>query len=238
MRPTPRAPDAAMAAAAAVASGRPHRGEELGTDAAPLGDDAKKGGENIWISRIGIDLGSRERTCLQFGDKCPPNLKRAPKGGSEGSPKGSRKVEPGEAERTLQSGIEGRERAPQGERDRSGQENPTEDGPWCVTVASLESPGPARAGFVRHDPCRRQRPIADVAPRSTGGFGRTVTRGCVASGPAFRFLFPTWVDLSAGRPRARRGAHRPPPGGSARPGPGRGHRGASPRCSGPAPAAR
>ena len=29
---------------------------------------------------------------------------------------------------------------------------------------------------------RCQRVIVDVAPRSTGGFGRTVTRGCVASG--------------------------------------------------------
>ena len=27
---------------------------------ASLGDDAKKGGENIWISRIGIDLADQE----------------------------------------------------------------------------------------------------------------------------------------------------------------------------------
>ena len=33
-----------------------HHGEELGMVAAPLGDDLKKGGENVWISRIGIDL--------------------------------------------------------------------------------------------------------------------------------------------------------------------------------------
>ena len=32
---------------------------------------------------------------------------------------------------------------------------------------------------------RRRRFASDVAPRSTGGFGRTVTRGCVASGPMF-----------------------------------------------------
>ena len=90
--------------------------------------------------------------CPQFGNESPPNLKRAPQGGSEGSPKGSRKAERGEAERTLQGGIEERERALQGERDLSGQEDPTTDGPWCVTVASLESPRPARAGVVRHDP--------------------------------------------------------------------------------------
>ena len=33
-----------------------HHGEELGMAAAPLGDDTKKGGENIWISRMSIDL--------------------------------------------------------------------------------------------------------------------------------------------------------------------------------------
>jgi hypothetical protein len=33
-----------------------HHGEELGMVAAPLGDDLKKGGENVWISRIAIDL--------------------------------------------------------------------------------------------------------------------------------------------------------------------------------------
>ena len=31
-------------------------GEELGMEVLPAGDDAEKGGENIWISRIGIDL--------------------------------------------------------------------------------------------------------------------------------------------------------------------------------------
>ena len=38
-------------------------------------------------------------------------------------------------------------------------------------------------GLSDTTPARCQRPIVDVAPRSTGGFGRTVTRGCVASGP-------------------------------------------------------
>jgi len=31
-------------------------GEELGMAAVPLGDDVKKDGENIWISRMLIDL--------------------------------------------------------------------------------------------------------------------------------------------------------------------------------------
>ena len=40
-------------------------------------------------------------------------------------------------------------------------------------------------GLSDTTPARCQRVIVDVAPRSTGGFGRTVTRGCVASGPWF-----------------------------------------------------
>jgi len=39
-----------------MASQRADRGEELGTVSVPIGDDAEKGGENIWISRISIDL--------------------------------------------------------------------------------------------------------------------------------------------------------------------------------------
>jgi hypothetical protein len=34
-----------------------HYGEELGMVASALGDEEEKGGENVWISRIGIDLG-------------------------------------------------------------------------------------------------------------------------------------------------------------------------------------
>ena len=70
-------------------------------------------------------------------------------------------------------------------------------------IRARGSPGAGgRSGIVR-DPGTAPAALVDVAPRSTGGFGRTVTRGCVASGP--------W---SAGRSP-------PPPGGSARPGRGR-----------------
>src|ERR1700733_4931482 len=79
-------------------------------------------------------------TCCQFGDKSPPNLKRTPQGRSEGSPKGSRKVERGEAERTLKSGIEERERAPRGERDWRGQEEPVWD---CPTRSRHGASGPS-----------------------------------------------------------------------------------------------
>jgi hypothetical protein len=64
-----------------------------------------------------IDLVSSEAQPVpQFGMKSTPNLKRTPKGGSEGSPKWIRKDERREAERTLKGGIEGRWRTPQGER--------------------------------------------------------------------------------------------------------------------------
>ncbi len=69
-----------------------------------------------------------------------------------GKPKGKPQGGPREAEGTLQGGIKGRRRAPQGGRNRSGLVDPICDGPWCATVASLESPRPARAGVVRHDP--------------------------------------------------------------------------------------
>ncbi len=41
--------------AAPTTPGRPHHGEELGMGDVDSGDDAEKGGENIWISRNGID---------------------------------------------------------------------------------------------------------------------------------------------------------------------------------------
>jgi len=53
-------------------------------------------------------------------------------------------------------------------------------------LASLEPIGLRRAGVVRHGSRRRlQQTATGVAPRSADGFGRTVTRGCVASGGSF-----------------------------------------------------
>jgi hypothetical protein len=81
--------------------------------------------ENVWISRISIEIARPEaQPVKQFGVESPPNLKQTLKGESEGSPKESRKADRKEAERTLQGGIEGWERAPQGARDRSGLEAP------------------------------------------------------------------------------------------------------------------
>ena len=42
---------------ATTGCGPTRHGEELGTEVASLGEDPKKDGENVWISRIAIDLG-------------------------------------------------------------------------------------------------------------------------------------------------------------------------------------
>jgi len=59
---------------------------------------------------------------------------------------------------------------------------------WSV-VRHGDFPGVAGTGSGGGCPTRPRRDasgdIVDVAPRSTGGFGRTVTRGCVASGHMF-----------------------------------------------------
>ena len=88
-------------------------------------------------------------------------------------------------------------------------------------------------GLSDTTPARRQRVIVDVAPRSTGGFGRTVTRGCVASGHLLAMPLPSapvttlrdasralrsdpsasTAGLSAGTARGRPGARLRPPGG-------------------------
>ena len=90
------------------------------------------------------------------------------RGGSEGKPKGGTK--------------DGRR--PARETGRGGGKVP--DRRLCKSrLASLEPVGLRRVGVVRHGPhCGLQQIATGVAPRSTDGFGRTVTRGCVASGPA------------------------------------------------------
>ena len=67
--------------------------------------------------------------------------------------------------------------------------------PW----SRRDRPGPGLSDTI---PVRRQRPIADVAPRSTGGFGRSVTRGCVAPGPSFwdLLLSDPWIVIPWSRP--------------------------------------
>ena len=65
---------------------------------APLGDDMQKGGENVWISRIAIDLaGTRQRnlSSVQRQEPTEPQATTArwERGKAEGKPQGG----PGEA---------------------------------------------------------------------------------------------------------------------------------------------
>ena len=92
-----------------------------------------------------------------------------PQGGSEEDPRGGRKVEPRTVGHRKVAG-------------RGGGKVP--DRRLCKSrLASLEPGGLRRAGVVRHGSrYRLQQTATGVAPRSADGFGRTVTRGCVASG--------------------------------------------------------
>jgi len=168
-----------------------HHGEELGMVAAPLGDDPKKGGENVWISRISIDLAWREAQPVLSSET------EAHRTSSD-----HRKVRAREARRKAdrRTGGKPRERCKAGSRagNRPRKGRGTGVGtsirsevvrgvsrwlPWSRRVR----PG---QGLSDTTPARRQRVIFDVAPRSTGGFGRTVTRGCVASGHLFAAPLP------------------------------------------------
>ncbi len=133
--------------------GRSHHGEELGTADVALGDDAEKDGENVWISRISIDLVWREAQPVSSSETT------ARRTSSEHRKVGAREAR---REAARRNGGKPRERCKAGSREGSeprkgsvtgvGWRIRTADGPWCVTVASLEPPGPARAGVVRHDP--------------------------------------------------------------------------------------
>jgi hypothetical protein len=208
--------------------GRPRHGEELGTATASLGDDPKKGGENVWISRIAIDLARGVAQSVVSSET------RARRTSSEHRKVGAREAR---REAARQNGGKPRERCRAGSRKGS---EPRKGGvtgvgrrirPEMVRGASRwlpwsrrDRPGPGLSDTI---PARCQRPVVDVAPRSTGGFGRTVTRGCVASG-AWSAPSPcegsSGIGASGGRPRAWPGARPPPPGGSARPGRGRDRR--------------
>ena len=140
-------------------------------------------GDNVGISRTGVDLGiPKAQSWDQFGWLKPATApKGSPQGGSEGArPKTSRKADQrrirGEAERWTQ----GRSVT---ERCRSGRRKGARQAACKGRPASLELVGLHRVGVVRHGPrCGLQQSATGVAPRSADGFGRTVTRGCVASG--------------------------------------------------------
>ena len=162
-------------------------GEELGMEAVPLGDDVKKDGENVWISRMPIELARREAQPVSSSET------RAHRTSSE-----RRKVRAREARREAarRNGGKPRERCKAGSREGSEPRKGDVTGVGrkirseVVRGASRWLPwsrcGRPGQGLSDTTSARRQRVIVDVAPRSTGGFGRTVTRGRVASRPTFR----------------------------------------------------
>jgi hypothetical protein len=139
-------------------------------------------GENIWISRSSLDLGiAMAHACHQFGLLKPakaerPHRKVSLRRGPMRRRKADRRMIRGEAERQNQGRSTVRK-----SRDRGGGKGPT--GGSARVGGFPGAVGSHRTGVVRHGlRCRVQQTATGVAPRSADGFGRTVTRGCVAFG--------------------------------------------------------
>ena len=172
-------------------------GEKQGMVSPPLGDEREKGGENVWISRNSIDLVRREAQPVLSSET------KACRTSSE-----HRKVGAREARREVarRNGGKPRECCKAGSRDGSEPRKGSVTGVGWRIRSEMVRGVPRRLPWSRHGrlgwrlsdttPARCQRDIVDVAPRSTGGFGRSVTRGCVASGPPCGAPFPhVWVTL-------------------------------------------
>jgi hypothetical protein len=169
----------------------------------PLGDDRKKGGENVWISRRAIDLALREAHPVFSSET------KARRTSSEHRKVGAREAQ---REAARPTGGKPRERCKAGSRDGNEPRKGDVTGVgWRIRTAMVRGVsrrlpwsrrGRLGRGLSDTTPARRQRDIADVAPRSTGGFGRTVTRGCVASGPGSGLSDP--AALVQGAPEAGR----------------------------------
>ena len=146
----------------------PH-GEELGMAMAPLGDDRQKGGENIWISRMSIDLVLREAQSVLSSET------KARRTSSE-----HRKVGAREARREAARRNEGKPRERCKARSRDGSEprkgSVTGVG-WRIRTAMVRGAsrwlpwsrrGRLGRGLSDTTPARRQRVIADVCPEEHG----------------------------------------------------------------------
>jgi hypothetical protein len=172
-----------------------------------LGDDRKKGGENVWISRKSIDLARREAQSVSSSET------KARRTSSD-----RRKVEAREAQRDAarRNGGKPREHRKVGSRDGSEPRKGSVTGVgWklrtkMVRDVSRRLPWSRRGRYGRGlsdtTTVCCQRVIVDAAPRSTGGLGRTVTRGCVASGHTLPLTFPLEPVTAVTLP-SRGGAH-------------------------------
>ena len=169
-------------------------GEKQGMVSPHLGDEREKGGENVWISRNSIDLVRREAQPVLSSET------KACRTSSEHRKVGAREAQ---REAARQNGGKPRECCKAGSRDGSEPRKGSVTGVgWRIRsemVRGVPRRLPwscrGRLGWRLSDttPARCQRDIVDVAPRSTGGFGRSVTRGCVASGPRCGAALPLSV---------------------------------------------
>ena len=223
---------------------RPRHGDELGTARAPLGDDPKKGGENVWISRIAIDLTQGVAQSVVSSET------RARRTSSEHRKVGAREAR---REAARRNGGKPRERCRAESRKGSETREGTVTGVgtrirlrWSV-VRHGDFPGVAGAGPGRGCPTRSRNGASGPSltwPRGAREASAERLLG-VASRPGPGGAFPfrgrravltetvSGLDparerrgslASRGTTRAWLGARLPPPGGSARPGPGRDRR--------------
>jgi hypothetical protein len=139
-----------------------------------VGDDGRKGGENVWISRKGIDLTWREE---QGGTSSEMEARRTPKerrkaGRTEAGREAARRNGrwPRESRKAgSRVGIESRKGRAAGVGGSFRQQTfrVTE---WRLPWSRRTRPGSGLSDTIL---ARRRRCVSDAAPRSTGGFGRT-----------------------------------------------------------------
>jgi hypothetical protein len=123
-----------------------------------------------------------------------------PQGGPRGEPKGGRKVD-WRHRREAARPTGGTARGPQGPRRHGGGGGSNDGGSQDGSVASLERAGPGSAvGLSDTVPPVGAAGHCGRGPEELDGFGRTVTRGRVASGPPSVPLAPALPPLAISVP--------------------------------------
>ena len=152
-----------------VAAPRGARWGRAGDCRGALGDDPKKGGENVWISRMSIDLAWPEAQPVSSSEtKARRTSSEHRKVGAREAGREAARRHGGWPRECCKAGSRDRHRAPQGDRGRSGWRIRTDDGPWCVTVASLEPPDRLGRGLSDTIPARGQRAVVRRSPEEHG----------------------------------------------------------------------
>ena len=155
--------------------------------AAALGMTRRKVGRTSGFRECPLTLRDAKRNLSAVRRREPAEPQASAERCERGKPQGKPQGEPeGSRENAAR-----RDRGPAASPARGGAPERARESDlrWSV-VRHGGFPGATGAGLGRGlsdtTPARCQRVIVDVAPRSTGGFGRTVTRGCVASGRTSR----------------------------------------------------